>query len=118
MFNRGLQVILENEEVEIYEKQTIIKPSGSTSIKWIKKENILCNIQANHQYGDVLQQSQAGDVVKAFYNMYTRKPIFEGQRIKRVQDDKLLYEIRNVEHNGKKTILEHYKGYLERVDNQ
>ena len=36
----------------------------------------------------------------------------------RIKDDNLLYEIRNVEHNGRKTILEHYKAYLTRLDNQ
>lgn len=118
MFDNVLSGILENEQVEVYEKQTSIKPSGSTSIKWVKIGSILCNIQANHEYGKALQQSEAGDTVKALYNIYTKKPILIGQRIKRVQDDNLLYEIRNVEHNGKKTVLEHYKGYLERVDNQ
>ena len=47
--------------------------------------------------------------------MYTSEKVVEGQRILR---DNILYEIRNVEHNGRKTFLEHFKAYLVRVDNQ
>jgi SPP1 family predicted phage head-tail adaptor len=112
MFNRVLNLILENEKVEVYEKKTTVKPSGGTSIKWVKLGTILCNIQADHRYGEVLANSQSGDKINAVYNLYTRSEIKDGQRIKR---DGVMYEIRHVEHNGRKTILEHYKGYLERV---
>ena len=112
MFNKALSLLLENEKVELYEKTTIYKSGGGTSITWALVGNILCNIQADSKYGDTLANSEAGDKIQAVYNLYTRKPIKEGQRIKR---DNVLYEIRNVEHNGKKTLLEHYKGYLTRV---
>lgn len=118
MFNNVLKMIMENEQVEVYEKTTTVKPSGGTSIKWELSDTILCNIQANTKYGEALSSSESGDVVNAVYNLYTRTPLQEGLRIKRIQDDNLLYEVRNVEHNGKKTILEHYKAYLTRLDNQ
>lgn len=116
MFNNILEGIMENENVEVYAKTTTIKPNGSESVKWELKGNILCNIQANNKYGEALQTSPAGDTLTAVYNLYTRSSLEEGQRIKR--SDGILYEIRNVEHNGIKTILEHYKAYLTRVDNQ
>ena len=112
MFNKALSLILENEKVRLYEREDTIKIGGGTSIKWKFLGYILCNIQADSKYGDNLVNSESGDEVKSVYNMYTRKPVKEGQRINR---DGLLYEIRNVEHNGKFTILEHYKAYLTRV---
>lgn len=117
-FNNVLGMILENETIEVYEKSTVVKPTGGTSIKWTLVKTVLCNIQADGKYGDTLNASEAGDTVKAVYNLYTKTPLKEGQRIKRIQEDGLLYEIRNVEHNGRKTILEHYKAYLTRIDNQ
>lgn len=117
-FNNVLGMILENERVEVYDKSTVVKPTGGTSIKWTLSKTILCNIQADNKYGDALATSAAGDTVTAVYNLYTKTPLKEGERIKRIEDDGLLYEIRNVEHNGKKTILEHYKAYLTRIDNQ
>lgn len=118
MFKNVLGMIIENEQVEVYEKTSTVKPNGATSIKWELSKTILCNIQANTKYGEALSSSNSGDVVNAVYNLYTRTPLQEGLRIKRIQDDNLLYEIRNVEHNGRKTILEHYKAYLTRLDNQ
>jgi hypothetical protein len=118
MFNDILGMIIENEQVEVYEKTTTVKPSGGTSIQWTLAKTILCNIQANTKYGEALTSSTSGDVVNAVYNLYTRTPLQEGLRIKRIEDDGLIYEIRNVEHNGRKTILEHYKAYLTRLDNQ
>lgn len=118
MFNDVLKIILENERVEVYEKTTTVKPTGGTSIKWELKNTILCNVQADSKYGDALMTSEAGADVVAVYNLYTKKPLNIGQRVKRIEDDGLLYEIKNVEHNGKKTILEHYKAYLTRIDNQ
>lgn len=122
MFNRVLGLIGENERVELYEKQTIVKPSGGTSTTWNMVGKVFCNIQStgssNKVEGMTLNTSESGDVITAVYNLYTRSPIKEGQRVVRIEDDGLTYEIRNVEHNGKKTILEHYKGYLTRIDNQ
>ena len=115
MFNKALSLILENEKVEVYEKTTETKRGGGTSISWQLTDTILCNIQANSRYGEVLSNSESGDSVIAVYNLYTRKPIKEGQRVKRLEEGGIMYEIRNVEHNGRKTILEHYKGYLTRV---
>lgn len=113
MFSRALALILENEKVEVYEKTSTVKAGGGTSVRWKSIGNILCNIQADHKYGNVLANSEAGDKINAVYNLYTSNIIKTGQRIKR--DDGIMYEIRNVEHNGRKTILEHYKGYLVRV---
>lgn len=118
MFNTVLRGILENETVEVYEKETFIKPNGSESVKWVLKGKILCNIQENKDYGQELIASETGDVVQAVYNLRTKSKIQDGQRIKRIEDDGLLYEIRRTYHAGKKTILEHYKAYLTRVDNQ
>lgn len=112
MFNRALSMIMENEKVEVYEKTTTVKNGGGTSIQWVLKGTLLCNIQADHKYGNVLANSESGDKITAVYNLYTQTPIQAGLRIKR---DNVMYEIRNVEHNGLKTILEHYKGYLTRV---
>lgn len=112
MFNRALKLIFENEQVELFEKSTTVKRGGATSVSWQSKGNILCNIQADSSFGNNLNNSEAGDKVKAVYNLYTRIPIKEGMRIKR---DDFYYEIRDVEHNGYHTILEHYKGKLARV---
>ena len=116
MFNSVLLGIQENETVEVLEKVSIDKDNGSQAITWPVKAKILCNIQANNKYGEALQTSPAGDTLTAVYNLYTRSKVEEGQRIKR--SDGIIYEIRNVEHNGVRTILEHYKAYLTRVDNQ
>lgn len=116
MFNSVLKGIIENESVDVLEKTIIDKDNGSQGITWNVTKKILCNIQANSKYGEALITSDAGDTLTAVYNLYTRSKIQEGQRIKR--SDGIVYEIRNVEHNGIKTILEHYKAYLTRVDNQ
>jgi hypothetical protein len=118
MFNSVLGILLENERVEVYEKSTEVKAGGGTSITWTKKETILCNIQAGNNFGEELLASNSGDTVNEVYNMYSKRPLKEGQRIKRIDDDNLLYEVRKCEHNGKKTILEHYKTYITRIDNQ
>lgn len=115
MFNRALSLIFENEKAELYEKTTTVKTGGGTSSSWKLVGTILCNIQADSKYGEVLANSESGDTVSAVYNLYTQKPIKEGQRVKRIEEGNIMYEIRNVEHNGRKTILEHYKGYLTRV---
>ena len=115
MFNRALQMIFENERVEVYEKTTTVKAGGGTSITWKLVDTILCNIQADSKYGEVLANSERGDEIEAVYNLYTRKAVKGGQRIKRLEENGIMYEIRNVEHNGKKTVLEHYKAYLTRV---
>lgn len=115
MFNIVLGGIRENEKVAVFEKISAIKENGSESCEWKKVKTILCNIQANNKYGDSLIASEAGDKIIAVYNMYTKQKVVEGQRILR---DNIYYEIRNVEHNGRKTILEHYKAYLVRIDNQ
>ena len=118
MFNSVLKGIMENENVELYEKKKFIKPNGSESVTWELKGKIPCNIQENQDFGQELIASETGDVVQAIYNLRTSAKIEEGQRIKRIEDDNLLYEIRRIYHAGKKTILEHYKAYLTRVDNQ
>lgn len=115
MFNRALQMIFENERVEVYEKSTAVKAGGGTSVTWKLVGTILCNIQADGRYGETLANSERGDEINAVYNLYTRNAVKGGQRIKRLEEDGTMYEIRNVEHNGKKTILEHYKAYLTRV---
>lgn len=116
MFEKVLSGIMENETVSLYKKVKTIKPSGAESVSWELVKDIFCNIQANQKYGDTLVSSVAGDDIQAVYNLYTRSEIEEGQRV--IRKDGILYEIRNVEHNGVNTILEHYKGYLTRVDNQ
>lgn len=118
MFNNVLKMILENEKVEVYEKKTTVKSSGGTSLKWKLVNTILCNIQADSKYGQSLASSESGDSINAVYNLYTKKPLKIGQRIKRIENGGLIYEIKNLEHNGLKTILEHYKAYLIRIDNQ
>lgn len=115
MFNSVLLGIRENEKVQVLEKTSEIKPNGSEAIVWKPIKEILCNIQTNNKYGDSLSASEAGDKILSVYNMYTSEKVVEGQRILR---DNTLYEIRNVEHNGRKTFLEHFKAYLVRVDNQ
>lgn len=115
MFNTVLGGIVENEKVDVYSQTSVQKDNGSESIKWVKTKTILCNIQANKKYGDSLAASMSGDTVTAVYNLYTKSEVEIGQRVIR---DGIIYEIRNVEHNGIKTILEHYKAYLTRVDNQ
>lgn len=117
MFDSLLCGIRENEKVQVLEKISEIKSNGSEKILWKDVKEILCNIQANSKYGDSLSASEAGDKIVAVYNMYTSEKVVEGQRILRYNSG-ILYEIRNVEHNGVNTILEHYKAYLVRVDNQ
>lgn len=118
MFNSILGAIMENEQVEVFEKSSFVKDSGGTSIVWESKGKMLCNIQADSSYGESLKSNGSGDTVLEVYNLYSKKQLKEGQRIKRIEDDNLIYEVRKCEHNGKKTILEHYKSYLTRVDNQ
>ena len=108
-------MLYEKENVDLYERTTTIKSNGAESLAWNKVDTVFCNIQADGKFGDNLVASESGDKLRAFYNMYTQYPIKNGQRIYR---DDQFYEIRNVEHNGRGTILEHYKGYLERVENQ
>lgn len=114
-FNDVLKMLYEKETVDLFEKQSTIKSNGAESCSWVKVDTILCNIQADSSYGERLVASESGDKVHAVYNLYTQSVIKTGQRIKR---DNELFEIRNVEHNGRGTMLEHCKGYLERVENQ
>lgn len=114
-FNNVLQILYEKETVDLYEKTKTIKENGAESLSWNKVDSILCNIQADSSFGDRLVASERGDKLRAVYNLYTQYAIKTGQRVFR---DNQYYEIRNVEHNGRGTILEHFKGYLERVENQ
>lgn len=114
-FNNVLQMLYEHETVDIYEQVSIIKETGAESVSWQKIGSILCNIQADGSFGDRLSASEQGDKIHAVYNLYTQSEIKGGQRVFR---DGQFYEIRNVEHNGRGTVLEHYKGYIERVENQ
>lgn len=115
MFNAVLGGIRENERVSLLEKVVTTKENGAESVSWEKVKTILCNIQADYQYGEKIDASLAGDKPSAIYNMYTKEKVVDGQRILR---DNIVYEIRKVESNGIKTILRHYKAYLVRVDNQ
>lgn len=112
MFNRALSLIMENEKVEVYEKSTTVKDGGGTSISWKKVKDLFCNIQSEHGVANVSVNSESGDKTQSKLNLRCYAEIKENQRIKR---DGIMYEIRNVGHNGKGTILEHYMAKLVRV---
>lgn len=113
MFNKVLSLI-GMESVEIHKKKTTIKKNGAESVNWVLSESIFCNIQADNSYGRTLQASEKGDNIQAVYNLYAYTPLNIGDRVKR--KDGVEFEIRNVEHNGAGTILEHYKAYITRLD--
>jgi hypothetical protein len=113
MFNKVLSII-GMEQVEVYSKRTEIKENGAQTVKWVKSDNIFCNIRAENSYGRTLQASEKGDNIQAVYNLYAYTPLTVGDRIKR--SNGIEFEIRNVEHNGQGTILEHYKAYITRLD--
>jgi hypothetical protein len=113
MFNNVLSLIGQ-EQVEVFSKKTEIKENGAQSVKWFKSMNVFCNIQADNTYGRTLQASERGDNIQAVYNLYTKTALNIGDRVKR--SNGVMFEIRNVEHNGVGTILEHYKAYITRLD--
>lgn len=112
MFNKAISLIMENEKVELYEKTTTVKIGGGTSVTWNKVKDLFCNIQSEHGVANVLVNSESGDKTQARLNLRCQSEIKENQRIKR---DGIMYEIRDVGHNGKGTILEHYMAKLVRV---
>lgn len=113
MFDKILPIVGQ-ERAEIYTKIKQIKPNGSESIQWVKSRIIDCNIQADSSYGRTLQASEKGDNIEAVYNLYAPTALNVGDRVKR--SNGLMFEIRNIEHNGAGTILEHYKAYITRLD--
>lgn len=115
-FNKALKMILENETVTLLEQEETIQEDGSSSIEWVKKGKLLCNIQqksSDRKNGEAVTNTNAGDETTEDLNIRTRSEIKNQQRV--IRDDGITYEIRSVFKNGRKTILEHYQATLTRV---
>ena len=115
-FNKALKIILENETVTLLEQEEIIQDDGSSSIEWVNKGKLLCNIQkqnSDKKSGEAVNNTNAGDEVSEELNIRSLKPMKNRQRV--IRDDGVIYEIRSVFKNGRKTILEHYQATLTRV---
>lgn len=116
-FNKALKMVLENESVTLFEQVETIKDNGASAIEWQKKGSLLCNIQKKNgsesKSGETVKNTNAGDTKSEELNIRTLYKIENEQRI--LRDDGIMYEIRAVFRNGRKTMLEHYQATLVRV---
>lgn len=113
-FKKALKMVFENEMVTLLEKVEIIKDSGASSITWEEKGKLVCNIQRYREKGgDTLKNTPQGDTLYAEYVLRCRDKIKDGLRI--IREDGIVYEMRNISHNGRKTPLEHYQAKLVRI---
>lgn len=121
-FTQVMKRIGTQETVSILEQvETVSEETGADVLDWEDNgKTIQCVIQTTKSQkntgGMMFEPSERGDLVREIYNLYTDVEVLNNQRVKR--SDGLLYEIKNVEHNGKGSVLEHYKAYITRVDNQ
>jgi len=113
---------IDNERIEVY---NLVKSTGSRGQEK-KTPELVATYKANIQstgsqskvQGLTLEGSDAGDKIVEVYNVYTYEALQNGQRIKRIDRDRLMYEVRSVEPTAQGMKLAHYKSYIVRVDNQ
>lgn len=110
-----------SETVKIFRKKIISGNRNSTRTETSLIGTAIVSIQnagsQNKVAGLTLQDGKAGVNVKSVWVMYSEwLDLKEQDLIER--EDGFLYEIKNLEPNGRGSRLEHMKSYLVKVDNQ
>lgn len=110
-----------SEKVEIYRKKIVSGFRNSTKTETFLVGKAIVSIQntgsINKVAGLTLQDGKTGVSVNSVWVMYSEWIDLKEQDIVK-RSDGFLYEVKNLEPNGRGSILEHMKSYLVRVDNQ
>jgi len=113
---------IDNEMIEVYNITNLEGARGqdktTSTLIGTYKANIQSTGSQSKVQGLTIESSDSGDKVVEVYNSYTYEALTIGQRIKRINKDNLLYEVRSVEPTAQGMPLAHYKSYIVRVDNQ
>ncbi|MCX4348362.1 MAG: hypothetical protein OSJ76_01090 [Alphaproteobacteria bacterium] len=110
-----------SEKVEIYRKKIVSGQRNSTKTETFIVGKAIVSIQNTgsiHKVaGLTLKDGKAGVSVNSVWVMYSEWIDLKEQDIIK-RSDGFLYEVKNLEPNGRGSRLAHMKSYLVRVDNQ
>lgn len=118
----SLIAIADHEKVNIYRFEEIITDNGSSRIAPVlQKKGLTVSIQttgSTHSVGGMqIINDIAGKTDKAVYIVYSPRYKMELKDLL-LRNNGLVYEVQNIEHNGKGTLLQHDKYYIVEYKNQ
>ena len=111
-----------HEKVNIFRFEEAVTENGSSRIAPVlKKKNLIVSIQTSgsvHSVGGMeIIKNVAGKTDKSVYIVYSPRYKMQLKDLL-VRNDGIIYEVQNIEHNGKGTLLQHDKYYIVEYNNQ
>lgn len=112
----------DHEKVNIFRFEEAVTEKGSSRIAPVlKKKNLIVSIQTSgsvHSVGGMeIIKNVAGKTDKSVYIVYSPRYKMQLKDLL-VRNDDVIYEVQNIEHNGKGTLLQHDKYYIVEYNNQ
>lgn len=112
----------DHEKVKVYRFEEIVTDKGGTKkVPVLKKTGLTVSIQtsgsSHNVQGLAVINTIAGKTSKAVYIVYS--PLYKLlEKDLILREDGVIYEVQQVENNGRGTILQHSKYYIVEYDNQ
>lgn len=118
-----------NEKVKIYRYvETVTDKGGTKKVPVLLKDNLVVSIQTSgtvHSVGGIeVINNIAGKTGKAVYIVYSprfalkEKDLIVRSKDVMLTDNDIIFEVQQIEHNGRGTLLQHDKYYIVEYDNQ
>lgn len=112
----------DHEKVNIFRFEEAVTENGSSRIAPVlQKKNLIVSIQTSgstHSVGGMeIIKDIAGKTDKSVYIVYSPRYKMQLKDLL-VRNDGIIYEVQNIEHNGKGTLLQHDKYYIVEYNNQ